>query len=128
MGSLLDYAPAVAAAFAVPQFVPQLLKVRSTGDTSGVSWSWAALTSVNNAAWFAYFALSGYWTALVPSSAATLLAGVLATMLVRRGLARARPAVLIGGWVARTSGSWWPGTTRARPAGPGDRTRVRPGR
>jgi hypothetical protein len=38
--------------------------------------------------------------ALVPSSAATLLAGVLATMLVRRGLARARPAALIGGWVA----------------------------
>lgn len=216
MGSLLDYAPIVAAAFAVPQFVPQILKVRGTGDTAGVSWSWAALTSVNNAAWFAYFALSGYWTALVPSSAATMLAGVLATMLVRRGLARARPAALIGGWVAllvaglavagrgglgtlltaafvlqvtpsvwtayrtarptgvsrgtwmlilgelscwtvfgvhrsdprlltlgvtgitasvlmlarirRTSGSWWPGTTRARPAGPGDRTRVPPGR
>ena len=100
MGSLIDYAPIVAAAFAVPQFLPQLLKVRGTGDTAGVSWSWATLTSVNNAAWFAYFALSGYWTALVPSSAATLLAGVLAAMLVRRGLARARPAALIGGWVA----------------------------
>jgi uncharacterized protein with PQ loop repeat len=100
MGSLLDYAPIAAAALAVPQFVPQILKVRGTGDTAGVSWSWAALTSVNNAAWFAYFALSGYWTALVPSSAATLLAGVLAAMLVRRGLARERPAALIGGWVA----------------------------
>jgi uncharacterized protein with PQ loop repeat len=100
MGDLLDYLPIVAAAFAIPQFLPQLLRLRATGDTAGVSWSWATLTSVNNAAWLAYFALSGYWAALVPSSSATLLAGVLATMLVRRGQARARPAVLIGGWVA----------------------------
>jgi hypothetical protein len=46
----------------------------------------------------AYFALSGYWAALVPSSAATLLAGALATMLAVRGQARARSAVLIGAW------------------------------
>jgi hypothetical protein len=65
-----------------------------------VSWPWATLTSVNNAAWLAYFALSAYWTALMPSASATLLAGALATMLARRGQARARPAVLIGAWVA----------------------------
>ena len=181
MGSLLDYAPIAAAAFAVPQFVPQILKVRGTGDTAGVSWSWAALTSVNNAAWFAYFALSGYWTALVPSSAATLLAGRggLGTLLtaafvlqvtpsVWTAYRTARPTGVSGGtwmlilgelscWtvfgvhrsdprllslgvtgitasvlmlarIRRTSGSWWPGTTRARPAGPGDRARVPPGR
>jgi hypothetical protein len=100
MGDLLDYAPIVAAAFAIPQFVPQLVKLRATGDTAGVSWSWAALTSVNNAAWLAYFVLSGYRAALVPSSSATLLAGVLATMLAVRGQARARPAALIGAWAA----------------------------
>jgi uncharacterized protein with PQ loop repeat len=100
MDQLLDYAPIVAAAFAIPQFLPQILKLRATGDTAGVSWSWATLTSVNNAAWLAYFALSSYRTALVPSTAATLLAGALAAMLARRGRARARPAVLIGGWVA----------------------------
>ena len=100
MGDVLDFLPIAAAAFAIPQFLPQLHKLRATGDTAGVSWSWAMLTSVNNAAWLAYFALSGYWTALVPSSSATLLAGTLAVMLVRRGQARARPAVLIGGWVA----------------------------
>ena len=55
---------------------------------------------MNNAAWFVYFALSSYWTALAPASSATLLAGALATMLARRGQAKARPAVLIGGWVA----------------------------
>jgi uncharacterized protein with PQ loop repeat len=100
MGDLLDYLPIAAAAFAIPQFLPQLRKLQATGDTAGVSWSWATLTSVNNAAWFAYFALSAYWTALLPSCSATLLAGALATMLARRGQVRARPAVLIGAWVA----------------------------
>jgi uncharacterized protein with PQ loop repeat len=100
MADLLDYLPIAAAAFAIPQFLPQLLKLRATGDTAGVSWPWAMLTSVNNAAWLAYFALSGYWTALVPSASAALLAGTLAVMLARRGQARARPAALIGGWVA----------------------------
>jgi uncharacterized protein with PQ loop repeat len=100
MGDLLDYLPIAAAAFAIPQFLPQLLKLRATHDTAGVSWSWATLTSVNNAAWFAYFALASYWTALVPACSATLLAGTLAIMLARRGQAKARPAVLISGWVA----------------------------
>jgi uncharacterized protein with PQ loop repeat len=98
MGDLLDYLPIAAAAFAIPQFLPQLLKLRATDDTAGVSWSWAALTGVDNAAWFAYFAASAYWTALVPASSATLLAGTLAIMLARRRQARARPAVLIGSW------------------------------
>jgi uncharacterized protein with PQ loop repeat len=97
---LLDYAPIVAAGFAIPQFLPQIVKLRRTGDTAGVSWSWAALTSLNNAAWLAYFALSEYWTALVPSSSATLLAGALAAMLTARGQARTRPGLLITSWVA----------------------------
>jgi hypothetical protein len=100
MGDLLDYLPIVAAAFAIPQFLPQLGKLRATNDTAGVSWSWATLTSVNNAAWFAYFTASAYWAALVPATSATVLAGTLALMLGRRGQARARPAVLIAGWVA----------------------------
>jgi hypothetical protein len=100
MGDLLDYLPIAAAAFAIPQFLPQLGKLRATGDTAGVSWSWATLTSVNNGAWFAYFTASAYWAALVPAASATLLAGTLAIMLVRRGQAKARPAILISGWVA----------------------------
>ena len=100
MGDLLDYTPIAAAAFAIPQFLPQLFKLRATQDTAGVSWSWATLTSVNNAAWFLYFALASYWTALVPAASATLLAGTLATMLARRGQVKARPAVLISSWVA----------------------------
>jgi uncharacterized protein with PQ loop repeat len=90
--------PIAAAAFAIPQFVPQILRLRRTHDTAGVSWSWATLTCVNNAAWLTYFALSGFWTALVPSSFATILAGAIATLLTVRGHAKAGPAALIGTW------------------------------
>jgi hypothetical protein len=95
---LLDYVPFAATVFAVPQFLPQLAKLRATGDAAGVSWAWSALTSANNAAWLTYFALSGYTTALVPSCSATLLAATLAAMLTRHGGAARRPALLIGGW------------------------------
>jgi len=94
----LDYIPIAATAFAVPQFLPQILRLRATRDSAGVSWSWATLTSLNNAAWIAYFALEHYWTALVPSSSATVLAGTLAVLLGRRGQARLRPSVLISTW------------------------------
>ena len=94
----LDYAPIAATAFAVPEFLPQLLKLRATRDTAGISWSWATLAAINNAAWLAYFALEHYWTALVPSSSATVLAGALAVLLTIRGRARPRPGIPIGAW------------------------------
>ena len=91
--------PLVAAFLAVPQFLPQLTRVRRAGTVAGVSWSWAALTSVNNAAWLAYFALSGFWTALVPAISATVSSGWLAVVLARRGggLPK-RPMVLASVW------------------------------
>ena len=96
--TLADLAPILAAAFAVPQFVPQVRKVLRTSDTSGVSWSWAALASANNAAWFAYFFLSAYWTALVPAVSASTLAGVLAVILARRGRASTRTGLGVATW------------------------------
>ena len=100
MINVLDYAPIVATAFAVPEFLPQIVKLRATRDTAGVSWSWAALTSLNNAAWITYFVLSRYWIALIPSISATLLAWTLAAMLAVRGQARLRPLVMISAWAA----------------------------
>jgi uncharacterized protein with PQ loop repeat len=100
MIAALNYAPIAATAFAIPEFLPQLRKLQVTRDTAGVSWPWATLTGLNNAAWIAYFALSHDWTALVPSSSATVLAGTLAVLLSIRGQARLRPSVLIGTWAA----------------------------
>ena len=97
---MLDYLPFVAAAFAIPQFLPQIVKLRATGDTAGVSWPWAALTSVNNAAWLTYFTLARYWTALVPSVSATALAGVLAVMVSLRVELRPRPLAAVVAWAA----------------------------
>ena len=100
MMDALDYAPIAATAFAVPQFVPQVLKFRATRDTAGVSWAWATLTCLNNAAWIAYFALEHYWTALVPSSSATALAGTLAILLCVKDRPGLRPSVPIAVWAA----------------------------
>jgi hypothetical protein len=95
MPDVLDYLPLAAAAFAIPQFLPQILKLRATRDTVGLSWPWAALTAIDNAGWVGYFALFRYWTALVPSLSVTLLAGALTVMLTRRGKMQSRQLVMI---------------------------------
>jgi len=97
---LLAYLPLAAAAFAIPQFLPQIARLRRTGDATGISWAWAALTSVNNGAWLIYFALAHYWAALVPSISATVLAAVLVAMLSRRVERAPRSAVIVSGWAA----------------------------
>ena len=101
MQTMFASLPLVAVVLAVPQFLPQLARVRRSGTMAGVSWSWAALTSVNNAAWLAYFALSGFWTALVPAISATVLSGLLAVELARRG-----GACRNGPWRSRRYGRW----------------------
>jgi hypothetical protein len=96
MQTVFALLPLVATFLAVPQFLPQLARVRRADTTAGVSWSWAALTSANNAAWLGYFALSDFWTALVPDVSATLLSGQLAIVLARRGSGLPkRPMVLV---------------------------------
>jgi uncharacterized protein with PQ loop repeat len=95
---VLDWLPVLATVFAVPQFLPQIAGVWRTGDTAGVSWAWAALTSVSNAGWILYFALSGYAAALVPAIAATILAGALAALLARRVGVRRRAGATVVGW------------------------------
>jgi uncharacterized protein with PQ loop repeat len=101
MHAVVSLLPLVATVLAAPQFLPQLARLARTGETAGVSWSWAALTSINNAAWGAYFALSGFWTAVAAAISATLLAGALAVLLARRrtGFPR-RPSVLALAWAA----------------------------
>jgi hypothetical protein len=88
------------------------VKVTRTGDSAGVSWSWAALTSVNNGAWLIYFTMSKFWTALVPASSATLLAGLLALVLGRRDGVDRRTAGLLMSWtVALAAGATVGGRT-----------------
>jgi uncharacterized protein with PQ loop repeat len=96
---LIALLPVLAAGFAVPQFVPQILKLRRSNDTAGLSTPWALLTGINNGAWFGYFAASRYWFALVPSSSAALLGGGLGIMLSRRHRMTLRSKAMIGAWI-----------------------------
>jgi uncharacterized protein with PQ loop repeat len=97
---LLALAPILAGIFAVPQFVPQLRVALSDRDIHGVSWAWATLTSINNAAWSAYFVLSHYWTALIPGAAVTIVAGALAAQLAARGKVGRLSAAIVAAWTA----------------------------
>ncbi|TDD99919.1 hypothetical protein [Jiangella asiatica] len=106
MDQVSDWLPVAAAVFGVPQFLPQLARVWRAGDLSGVSWSWATLTSVSNGGWIIYFALSGFWTALVPAISAAVLAGVLAILLSSRGGVPRRPAGVAAGWAALLVLAW----------------------
>jgi hypothetical protein len=100
MVDLISYAPVAAAVFAVPQFAPQIRRLRATGDLTGLSLPWAVLTCVNNAAWIAYFALARYWTAIITSVSVAVLAGILVIMLTRRVRVGSRPLIMITAWTA----------------------------
>ena len=93
-----DVLPVLASAFAIPQYLPQIHKLRATSDTAGVSWAWATLAALHNGAWLVYFTLSGYWTSMLPSSSAAVLGTTLAVMLAARGGASVRAALPIIGW------------------------------
>src|SRR6266508_1694191 len=106
MGAALEWLPIAAAAFAVPQFLPQLTQLRRTDDAAGVSWSWATLTSISNAGWIAYFALSRFWTSLAPSISVTVFAGELAVVLGRRVGVQRRAAAITVGWAGLLAIAW----------------------
>lgn len=98
MTTMWELLPLGAAMFAVPQFAPQLRRSIGGGDAHGVSWSWAALTCVGNAAWTAYFAWSEYWLALIPSISASSMSAVLAVSMARSTRPTQRAAALSAAW------------------------------
>jgi hypothetical protein len=97
-GHLIALLPVGAAVFAVPQFAPQLVRVRRLGACAGVSFTWAAMTCVNNAAWVAYFTQSHLYSALVPATAAAVFAGLLTAQLARLHTVPRGPALAVTGW------------------------------
>ena len=46
MTNVLDYAPLAATVLAIPQFLPQIVRLRATEDAAGLSWSWAVLRNM----------------------------------------------------------------------------------
>jgi uncharacterized protein with PQ loop repeat len=99
MEHLARMLPVLAAGFAIPQYLPQLLRLIRTRDAEGVSFAWPALACVNNGAWFAYFIKSSYGLAPVTAAIATFGAGATALVLARLGRASAATAGWVGTWL-----------------------------
>lgn len=103
--SVIDVMPLVATVAAVPQLLPQLLRLIRSRRPDGVSPAWASLTAVNNMGWFAYFTSTGLWTAMVPSATCSLLAGAIVAALAGAG-ARVRSGAAVGAaWLSVLAGA-----------------------
>ena len=96
----IDILPLIATAAAVPQLLPQLVRLLRSRRPDGVSPAWASLTAVGNLGWFTYFTSTELWTAMVPSAACSLLAAAIVVALAGAGV-RVRWGVAIGAaWLA----------------------------
>lgn len=73
-----------ATAFAVPQLLPQLRRIRRVGP-EGVSAQWALLTAVGNAAWLTWFVRSGIVSGAIPTGTSLVLAIGIAVALRGQG-------------------------------------------
>lgn len=94
MTALLSLA---ATAFAVPQLLPQLQRIRRVGP-EGVSAQWALLTAVGNAAWLTWFVRSGIATGAIPTGTSLVLAVGIAVAMRDRGALPPRAFGLPGLW------------------------------
>jgi uncharacterized protein with PQ loop repeat len=103
---ILDVMPLVATVAAVPQLLPQLLRLIRSRRPDGVSPTWASLTAASNLGWLAYFTSTGLWTAMVPSATCGLLAGAIVVALAGAG-ARVRWGATVGAaWLAVLAGAF----------------------
>lgn len=94
MTALLSLA---ATAFAVPQLLPQLQRIRRVGP-EGVSAQWALLTAVGNAAWLTWFVRSGIASGAIPTGTSLVLAVGIAVAMRGRGALPPRAFGLPGLW------------------------------
>jgi uncharacterized protein with PQ loop repeat len=104
--SALEILPLFATVAAVPQLLPQLIRLIRSRRPDGVSPAWANLTAASNVGWFAYFTSTELWTAMVPSATCSLLAAAIVVALAGAGV-RVRSGVAIGaGWLAVLAGAF----------------------
>jgi uncharacterized protein with PQ loop repeat len=84
---------AVSASFLAATFlIPQIMRLVRTGDTSGVSLTWAVFGVITNLSWVWYLASERLWTAALAPALAVGTYAILALSLASRG------AILRWGW------------------------------
>lgn len=96
--SFADIAVMSATVVAVVALVPQLVRLRRTGDASGVSLAWATIGAVTNVAWVAYMVSAELWAALPSAAAMAVLYALLAVVIVRTGVPLRRPLLAAAAW------------------------------
>ncbi|MEE8407566.1 MAG: PQ-loop domain-containing transporter [Acidimicrobiia bacterium] len=86
MNQLLANVAAVAATVGTIAFlIPQITKLIRTGDSSGVSTTWAALGLVANVGWAAYLSSQGFWIAILAPIFTVVAYALTMWALVRTG-------------------------------------------
>lgn len=93
-----QFVPLLATGLAVPQLMPQLRRSVRSGDPSGVSTTWAALTAVSNVGWLTYFVSTGLVSAALPTAVSAVMAAGIVVALARMGLSVRRATILALGW------------------------------
>lgn len=63
--------------------IPQILRLARTGDTAGVSSTWAAFGALTNTTWVIYLAMIGLWAAAIAPALAVLAYTITVRFLVR---------------------------------------------
>jgi len=90
---MMSQALAVSASFLAAIFlIPQIVRLVRTGDTSGVSLTWAVFGVITNLSWVWYLASERLWMAAFAPALAVGTYAILVLILARRG------AILRWGW------------------------------
>lgn len=77
---------AVSASFLAATFlIPQIVRLVRTGDTSGVSLTWALFGVITNLSWVCYLVNEGLWMAAFAPALAVCTYAILVVVLARRG-------------------------------------------
>lgn len=98
--TLANIAVVAATVGTIAFLVPQITKLNRTGDSSGVSTTWAALGLVTNVGWLGYLISQGFWIA-IPAPIFTVVAYALTMWaLVRTGRDPRQSYVLGAVWGA----------------------------
>ena len=63
---------------------PQIARVSHSGDTSGLSATWAVFGLTTNLAWILYLGTLGLWAAVLAPALAVVTYGIMVVVLVRR--------------------------------------------
>ena len=83
--TLANVAVVAATVGTIAFFVPQISKLIRTGDSAGVSTTWAALGLVTNVGWFAYMINQSLWVAILAPFVTIIAYALTMWALVRTG-------------------------------------------